>query len=172
MKDIVQYIKEGYDTYLVENLKVVFDVLPEEFFINAPNKYSESDIQIYLGDSLLEYLPADDLNHKNLLGKNYNNIADSYFEYDKFEHLQDSDIDDFNLEWDSEYDDKVKEDELDIFKLTGLKYIILFDEFELKDDKNDINEILDKIFSKYDSSNINEYPIEIKYNPELLEYKK
>ena len=169
MKSIVQYIKEEYDKFVVTNLKVVFDIFPEEFYLNAPTTYSESDIQIYIGDSLLEHLPSENDKYQKLLGKNKDNISDAYFEYDKFEHLQDSDITEYDLKWDEYYDEK-KNNELDVFKLTKLKYIILFDEFELMNDNDNIEKVLNEIFRKLDSSNINKYPVEIKYNEKLLEY--
>ena len=33
-----------------------------------------------------------------------------------------------------------------------------------------IKELLNQIFNKFDSSSINKYPAEIKYNPDLLEF--
>lgn len=172
MKSLTKFINEQFDKYVVENVKVTFDVLPEEFFLNAPEDYSESDLQIYLGDRLLPELPSENDKYSKLLGKNDVNIADAYFEYEKFEHLQKSDNDEFNLEWDPEYDEKKKDENLDTFKLTKLKYVILFDEFELMDDESDVKETLDEIFTKFDSSNINKYPVEIKYNSELLEFNE
>lgn len=171
MKNLVQFIKEELKSKVVENVKVVFDVLPEQFYLTAPEGYSESDIQIYLGDIIMTELPSENDKYANLLGKNANNISDAYFEYDKFEHINDYNAD-VNLEWDSHYDEKVKDEDLNTFKLTKLKYIILFDEFELKDSDFDgnIKELLNQIFNKFDSSSINKYPAEIKYNPDLLEF--
>lgn len=176
MKSLIQFINEEYNKKIVQNVKVIFDVEPEEFYINAPTTYSESDIQIYLGDVLLKELPSENRKYQKLLGKNIKNINDAYFEYEKFEHIQDSDIEDFNLDWDKYYDEKVKEEDLDVFKIIKLKYIILFDEFELLDnnltDEDDIRKTLNEIFHKLDSSNINKYPIEIKYNEESLEFSE
>ena len=56
MKNLVQFIKEELKSKVVENVKVVFDVLPEEFYLTAPEGYSESDIQIYLGDTIMTEL--------------------------------------------------------------------------------------------------------------------
>lgn len=176
MKSLKQYITEEYEQKSISNVKVIFDVKPEEFYIKAPTTYSESDVQIYIGDVLLKELPSENRKYKNLLGKNLENINDAYFEYEKFEHMQDSDIDEFNLDWDKYYDEKVKEEDLDVFKITKLKYIILFDEFELLDkslnDSDDIKKTLDEIFHKLDSSNINKYPIDIEYNEDELEFSE
>lgn len=172
MKKLSDFIKESYEDKFITNVKVVFNVSPEEFYINAPETYSESDIQIYLIDRLLPELPSEDRKYSKLLGKNDKNISDSYFEYDKFEHFSKDDSTDveLNLEWEKEYDEN-NDEVLDIFKFTKLKYIITFDEFEYKDDDNSNDEdTINKIFSKFDSSNINKYPVEIKFEPSLLEY--
>ena len=42
--------------------------------------------------------------------------------------------------------------------------------FEILDDKDDVKPILDKIFHKLDSSSINKYPVEIKYDADSLEF--
>lgn len=173
MKNLSQYIKESYDKFSVNDLKVVFDVLPEVYTLTAPETYSESDLQIYLGDVILAKLPSEDERYQKLFGKNINNINDAYFEYEKFEHSSDTYEDEqINLKWDSHYDENKKDVKLNMFKLTKLKYIILFDSFELLDNSDDIDKILNEIFSKMDSSDINDYPVTIKYNPDELEYSK
>lgn len=173
MKNIVKFLKEAYDSNLISNVKVFFDVKPSEFYIDAPETYSESDIQIYLGDRLIPELPADNEKYSKLLGKNKDKINDVYFEYDKFEHLQkDTEIDEdkISLKWDAYYDEQSKDATLDIFKITNLHYIILFDEFEMLDDADDINEVLNGIFDAMNSNSMNKYPVEIEYNKELLEF--
>lgn len=174
MKSLLQHIKESYEKTTLDNVKVVFDILPEVFTLTAPETYSESDIQIYLGDVLLKELPSENDKYKNLLGKNIENISDAYFDYDKFEHSEDDYEDEqINLKWDSYYDEKNNDTQRNMFKLTNLKYIILFDEFEILNKNDDENEkILNEIFTKLDSSNINKYPVTIKYNPELLEFSE
>ena len=107
MKSLVKFITEKYENITVKNVKVVFDIFPEEFYLNAPENYSESDVQIYIGDVLLKELPADNDKFKNLIGKNYDDINDAYFEYEKFEHLNE-DINEYSLKWDPYYDEKNK----------------------------------------------------------------
>lgn len=173
MKNLTQYIKEAYDKFSVNDLKVVFDILPEIYTLTAPETYSESDLQIYLGDVILSKLPSEDEKYQKLFGKNINNINDAYFEYDKFEHSSDDYEDEqINLKWDKHYDENKKDVKLNMFKLTKLKYIILFDSFELLDNSDDVDKTLNEIFSKMDSSDINDYPVTIKYNPDELEYSK
>lgn len=173
MKNLTQYIKEAYDKFSVNDLKVVFDILPEIYTLTAPETYSESDLQIYLSDAILSKLPSEDEKYQKLFGKNINNINDAYFEYDKFEHSSDTYEDEqINLKWDKHYDENKKDEKLNMFKLTKLKYIILFDSFELLDNSDDVDKTLNEIFSKMDSSDINDYPVTIKYNPDELEYSK
>lgn len=172
MKTLKQYINEEFTPTTVSDVKVVFDVSPEEIYIAAPGTYSESDIQIFLHDVFMMKLPSENDKYKNLLGKNRDEISDAYFEYDSFTH-EDSYEGEYDFEVDSHYDDKVKEDDLETYKITGLKYIILFDEFEILDKKtDDVKGTLDEIFTKLDSSELNEYPAEIKYNPDLLEFEE
>jgi len=173
MKNLTQYIKEAYDKFEVNDLKVVFDILPEIYTLTAPETYSESDLQIYLDDVILSKLPSEDEKYQKLFGKNINNINDAYFEYDKFEHSSDDYEDEqINLKWDKHYDENKKDVKLNMFKLTKLKYIILFDSFELLDNSDDVDKTLNEIFSKMDSSDINDYPVTIKFNPDELEYSK
>lgn len=174
MKSLVQYIKEEYENKIILNLKAVFKVSPDNFYISAPSTYSESDLQIYLVDRLLPDLPSENQKYNYLLGKNVKNISDSYFEYDKFEHLTEKDDIKLDLEWDDEYDNSNSstEKEIDIYKFEHLRYIIMFDEFEYLDDpdSSSVQSTIDKIFLKLDSSNINNYPIKIKYSSELTKY--
>ena len=168
MKNLVNYLKESYENITLTNVKAVFNITPKVFTLTGPENYSESDIQIYLGDVLLKELPSENKKYQNLLGKNIDFINDAYFEYDKFEHSSDTYEDEqINLKWDSYYDEKVKDKNIDMFKLINLKYIILFEEFELLDKNDDeAQSILNKVLSKLDSSEINKYPVHIEYNPE------
>lgn len=175
MKNIVKFIKESYDSNSVTNVKVTFDIKPKEFYINVPETYSESDIQIYFGDRLLSELPADNDKYSKLLGKNRDKINDVYFEYDKFEHIQEDGKNYENkisLEWNAYYDDKAKDATLNVFKITNLHYIILFDEFEVLDDSDDVKEVMNGIFTAMNSNDANKYPVEIEYNEELLEFEE
>ena len=53
------------------------------------------------------------------------------------------------------------------------EYVIEFDRFDMVDtDDDDVKENLIKIFKVTDSSVINDYPIEITFNEDSLEYRK
>jgi hypothetical protein len=84
MKNLVNYIKESYETYRLNNVTVKYDVHPEEFIIEAPETFQESDIQQYLDDKLLEELPSNIKYSEKFFGKNNDNIYDIYFEYRHF----------------------------------------------------------------------------------------
>ncbi len=184
MKNLVEYIKESYATKLneeyndkiISELKVVYDVMPEEFFIQCPSSYEETDIQQYLDDALLEKLPSNPDDGQKFWGDNMNNLNDAYFEYDKFEHLKtDESVDDINLEWDEHFSSKKMKDDdtMDMFKITKLKYILLFDEFKLMydEDNDDIEEVIGNLFKTAETNNDNEYPVEIQYNEKETSYK-
>ena len=59
MKTLKQFIKESLikeenEEFSINNLVVRYDC-PSSLFIQIPSKYSESDMQIYLDDELLEH---------------------------------------------------------------------------------------------------------------------
>jgi hypothetical protein len=126
MKKLINYIKESYESYRLNNVTVKYNVKPSDFIIEAPENYQESDIQQYLDDKLLINLPSGVDYSEKFFGKNYESISDAYFEYKTFEHLQNKPSGSIDLKWDSRYLDSVKDTTLNYFKLTNLKYIIVF----------------------------------------------
>ena len=60
MKHITKYINEALEEFRVSNVRVTYRVEPEELYIQAPEKFQESDIQQYMDDSWLEHLPSAD----------------------------------------------------------------------------------------------------------------
>lgn len=171
MRGIREFIFERFDLTKLQNLKITYDVTPEELYIEAPANYSESEIQIYLGDKFLEDLPSGKSNASRLFGKNASYIDDAYFEYDKFEHMNDSSIHDADIKWDKQYDTSKAEKDTDLFKITKMRYIILFSDFEIYVENEDkIAETMEKIFKATDSDKVNDYNIKITYNSELTEY--
>ena len=174
MKSIVRYIKEEYNDYRVKNLSVPYIVNPENDFIvfKVPEIWSEDDFQIYIQDLYLNELPGGEDHANEFFGKNSENIFDTVFEYEKYEKSEDTDEEDF-IEYDNNYDSKVKDDaKFAYVKLEKLRYIIKFDEFDLKDESiEDIDKTLIEIFQQCESSTKNEWPIEIKLDDKNIEYK-
>ena len=166
-----KYLSESYDSLRLNDVTVEYDVNPQELIIQAPNTYQETDIQLYINDMWLNRLPSGQDYSEKFFGNNFENIADAYFEYDSFEHITIEPAE--YIEYEPKYDVKnKKEDQLDYFKITNLKYFINFDRFDLVDtDENHIKYTLEKIFKTAESSNINKYPIEIKFNKNSLEYR-
>ena len=79
MKSLVQILNEALDgTQTLNSLEVKWDG-PEDLFIQVPESYGESDIQIYMDDTLLPLMPVEA--DTKTLGKNEKNITDEYFEY-------------------------------------------------------------------------------------------
>ena len=173
MKSLTQFINEAVDVYRLNSVIAKFFVQPDEIVFQAPETYSESDIQIYIDDKWLNELPSGEDYAKKFFGINKDSIIDAHFEYDTFEHLSVEPKD--YIEWDIKYDSKnVKEDiKLDYFKVKNLKYIIEFDRFDLTDTNDDtVKEKLIEIFKSTESNNANEYPIEIQFDEDSLEYRK
>lgn len=173
MRGLREFIFERFDLKKLENVKVSYDVLPEVIYLEAPDNYSESDIQIYLNDVAAKNMPTSQSNASRLFGKNAKNIDDAYFEYEKFEHITDSDTSKYEItiEWDKQYDQSKTDKTMNLYKITNLKYIVLFSDFEIYCELDDqIPETMEKIFRATDSDKVNDYKMSIKYNKELTEY--
>ena len=173
MKTFSKYINEDVDVYRLNEVKAVYDVDPQEMIIQAPETYQENDVHQYIDDKYLQELPSFTDYAEKLFGKNCDNISDAYFEYDTFEHLSVEPKD--YIEFETKLDSKnTSEDvKLDYFKLTNVRYIILFDRFDLIDvDDDTVKEKLVDIFVAAESNNENEWPIEIKFDEDNLEFRK
>lgn len=173
MKSITQYIYEAVENYRLNSVEVTYNVQPEELILQAPETFQESDIQQYIDDMWLNQLPSSQDYSEKFFGKNNDSISDAYFEYDSFEHLSVEPKD--YIEWNSKYDVKKTKDDikLEYFKINNLKYHINFDRFDMVDvDDDTIDEKLKDIFRVTQSSKENEYPIEIQFDEDSLEYRK
>jgi hypothetical protein len=173
MKDIKTYIYESVETYRLNSVEVTYNVQPEELILQAPETFQESDIQQYMDDMWLNQLPSSQDYSEKFFGKNNDNISDVYFEYDSFEHIS-IEPKEF-IEWNAKYDVKKTNDDikLEYFKIKDLKYHIEFDRFDMVDvDDNNVDEKLKDVFRATQSSKENEYPIEIQFDEDSLEYRK
>ena len=173
MKTLKNYIYESVEAYRLNYVKAEYDVQPTEIILQAPETFQESDIQQYMDDRWLNQLPSGQDYSENFFGSNFENIIDVHFEYDTFEHI-DVEPKEY-IEWDSKYDVKKTKDDvkLDYFKIKNLVYIIEFDRFDMVDTTDDtVEDQLKDIFNAAESNDANEYPIEIKFDEDNLEYKK
>ena len=173
MKSIIKYIRESVETYRLNEIEATYNVQPEEIILQAPETFQESDIQQYMDDMWLNQLPSSQDYSEKFFSKNNDNISDAHFEYDTFEHI-DVEPKEY-IEWDSKFDDKKTNDDvkLEYFKIKNLKYIITFDRFDMVDVTDDnVEEKLIDVFKAAESSKENEYPIEIMFDAESLEYRK
>jgi len=173
MKSFKTYIKEAVENYRLNSVIATYIVQPEEIILQAPETFQESDIQQYMDDRWLNQLPSGQDYSEKFFGSNFENIVDVHFEYDTFEHI---DIEPKEyIEWDSKYDVKKTNDDvkLDYFKIKNLVYIIEFDRFDMIDvTEENVQEKLIDIFKASESNNENEYPIEIQFDEDSLEYRK
>ena len=173
MKSIIKYIRESVETYRLNEIEATYNVQPEEIILQAPETFQESDIQQYMDDMWLNSLPSSQDYSEKFFGKNNDSISDAHFEYDTFEHI-DVEPKEY-IEWDPKFDDKKTKDDvkLEYFKIKNLKYIITFDRFDMVDvTDDDVEQKLIDIFKAAESSKENEYPIEIIFDSDSLEYRK
>lgn len=188
MKTLINYIKEHLCTTCVEQTLHLFEDLdgdnvvvlqnlqatykgPESLFIQVPKSYSESDIQIYLDDVLLKQMPgSQDQESTKLFGdNNIKNINDAHFEYDEMLEVN-STAQTFDIAWDTNYDNNVKDEELQVVCIKNIKYIIVFTQFELVSVTTDTYEDkLNDIFENTLSDNY-KYPFNITLNTDDLIY--
>ena len=165
-------INEAKDDVEVRDLIVKYSC-PDDLYIQVPEKYGESDIQIYLDDTLLDKLPAE--TQENALGKNADNIVDCFFEYEKMDPSsgisQKSDI-----EWDESYDQSLNGTNMVVQHIKGMKYVIKFDKFYINGiDENDEEEIKDTIynlFNGFTEDANDELPFDITLDKDNIEFKQ
>lgn len=161
MIDLKKYITESFNVLKIKNLQVTYKVIPEVFTVGVPNSYSETDMQSYLDDKCLDELPGSNDQSKKVLGNNIKQLNDCHFEYEKYTS-SDRPQSEVNLEWDAKYDENNTGDSYTYYKLSFLKYIMDFGEFNLKNvEDTNIKDELTKIFEVFNSSKTNQYPIEI-----------
>ena len=173
MKSFAQFIKEAVEAYRLNEVKATYIVQPEEIILQAPETFQESDIQQYMDDMWLNALPSGQDYSEKFFGKNNDNISDAHFEYDTFEHI-DVEPKEY-IEWDPKFDVKKSGDDvkLEYFKIKNLKYIITFDRFDMVDVTDDtVEDHLKELFRTTESNDNNEYPIEIQFDEDNLEYRK
>ena len=170
MKALTQFIKESLikeenEEFSINNVIVRYDC-PSSLFIQIPSKYSESDMQIYLDDELLDKLPGSSQFAKKFFGKNSENIIDAYFEYDSISQAMGKEQK-ADLVWDDKYDSNIKDSsELTIYQISNLKYIIEFEKFSFDNtiDDTNVRETIENLLQTTVSNSINKYPIEISLN--------
>lgn len=171
MKNLNLYIKEALGkTVTLKNLTIKYNG-PDELYVQAPESYGESDIQIYLDDTLLSLLPAETA--QKSFGKNERYITDAYFEYDRMEGVngisQKADI-----EWDDHYDTEQNATTMKVVRITSIKYVMVFEKFELTDIENDYDKIKDTLFNLFEgiiNDSDDDMPFELSLNPENMEWK-
>lgn len=171
MKSLKTYILEDYKTFRVKDLEIKYDCMPDQEYIkfNIPETYSEDDFQIYIQDLYFNDLPASDKIAKDYFGANANNIYDVLFEYDTYEKgVEASDCVDWNPDIDNKHD-RDKED-FTYVQIKGLKYVIKFDTFDLKDENSsDINKTLIDVFTAVEAHN-DDFPLALKLDEKNIKY--
>ena len=175
MKSLLKFILEEFETFKVKQLEVTYNVKYNDndyIIFKVPEIYSEDDFQIYIQDLYLKELPGSEDYTEDFFGKNASNIYDVLFEYDKYEKSDEFKDEDF-VDYDTNYDNKVNDDtEFTYVRLENLRYIIKFDEFELKEESlENIKEGIIKIFKRCNTSEENDWPLDIELDEENINYK-
>ena len=94
------------------------------------------------------------------------------FEYDKYEKSNEEEKD--FIDWNTNYDDKVNsdEDKFAYVKIYGLRYIIKFDNFDLKEENEDqIHDTLVDIFKTCENTKEHDWPLQITLDEKNIKYK-
>lgn len=173
MKSLRNFIFEEYETYRVKNLEVPFNVNIDNDYITfkMPEIYSEDDFQIYLQDMYLKDLPGSEDHAQDFFGDNSESIFDVVFEYDKYEKSNEEEKD--FIDWNTNYDSKVKsDDEFAYVKIFGLKYIIKFDNFDLKEENQDqIHDTLVDIFKTCENTKEHDWPLKLTLDEKNIKYQ-
>ena len=161
---------EDKDTVEVKNLVVTW-ITKDKVYVESPEKYSESDLQIYLDDIMLDELPGGKTYSEKFFGKNADNIVDAYLAYDSMEEAMGEEQEP-DLKWDSRYDSKINsEDKLHVVCINNLKYVLVFEKFELiNTDSASIKSDIIDIMTTTNSNYTNKYPIEITFDSKNIEY--
>lgn len=172
MKTLTEYIKEDLSSdnvVVLQNLQATYKG-PESLFVQVPVSYSESDVQIYLDDTILKQMPgsADQESTKLFGDANTKNINDAHFEYDEMNQVEGQQVP--NIAWDESYDSNVKDDEKIVVNIKNIKYILLFTQFELTSvSSENYKDKLNDLFNNTTNDNYN-YPFNITINTDDLIY--
>ena len=171
MKDIVDFLTEALnDTTTLSKLEVKWQG-PEELFIQVPESYGESDIQIYMDDTLLESMPIEQ--NEKALGKNFKAITDEYFEYESMEASQGTNQK-ADILWDEHYDQSVNGTNMNVMRVKGIKYCVAFDKFVIEKQFADDDEIRDFLYDYFNGLGADtekDRPFEIVLNKDDMDWK-
>lgn len=172
MKSLKQYILEEFKEFRVKDLVVNYFCMPNQEYIkfHVPVSYSENDFLIYIGDKYFNDLPASDSNMQKYFGANANDIYDVLFEYDTYEKGVDGDSN--CVEWDLNLDNRhnPENEEFVYVKVKGLRYVIRFDQFDMKDATTvDPKGTLIKIFKSIEANN-SKFPLELKLDEKNIKF--
>lgn len=175
MKSLKNFITEQLEPTKLKNVKIVYKAYNDRLAFTVPETYSENDFMIYLQDRFDDEMPSGEKYRDRFFGKNASNIDDAYFEYESFtKSTEESYSHNIDIEWDSKYDESKKNVKLAVIETRKLTFNILFDEFELMSSNNgdDADKLIENICKASESSELNKYPFEIRYDSSNTEYEK
>ena len=172
MKSIYQYITEGSDRIEETEIRdlVIKMHAKDDLYIQVPEAMSESDIQIYLDDTLLKKLPPE--SSEESLGKNYSEISDCYFEYESIEpsmgYGQKADI-----AWDDKYDPSYNSTTLQVMHIKKLTYIVSFERFKMENvEDGNTKDVILKLFNGMLDEQKDELPMTLTLTDKDISFNK
>lgn len=172
MKDIVIYLKESLETnppsiledddqtIRLNDFQAFWDVKDPEnhsgtFVLSIPEDYTDDDLNQYLQDVYMEYMPCDEDLSKKLFGSNADHIIDARFEYDSKEKVNDNSKH-VTLEYDKSKDnaDKGTDDNITKYVLKNLRLAVDWEYFDVANTSDDgLQDDIWEIFRRTQSSN-------------------
>lgn len=171
MKTLIDTISEALkDTTVLNNLEVKWNG-PDELFIQVPESYGESDIQIYMDDTLLAKMPIDDA--AKALGKNFKELNDEYFAYESMEATQGT-SQKADILWDDHYDQSMNGTNMNVMRIKGIKYCVSFNKFTIEEEMGDEEKIRDFLYELFNGMSVDtekDLPFEITLNKDNIIWK-
>lgn len=169
MKSLKEYVTEQSNEFTLRNLRVIYKG-PSEFSIEVPVSYDESDIQIYIEDTLMRFMPGGNDDHKadRLFGKNVKNIVDSHIEFESVSYKTNSEAD---MPWDTSYDARLNDREKKTAILKNISFILEFSEFAMRGVTDEtIDSKLYEIMSQYADNDIKDALLTLSLNAADITY--
>lgn len=173
MKSLKTYVTEQSNEITLRNLRAVYKG-PVEFSMEVLKYYDESDIQIYIEDTLRTngYLPGGADSHKGerLFGSNEKNIIDAHPEFESVSYKTGSETD---MPWDTSYshDPRNNDEEKKIAILKNISFILEFSEFTMRGVTDEtLDSKLYEILSQYADNGDKDAPLTFSLNEGDITY--
>lgn len=163
------HINEAMGDVTLKELTVKYNG-PDALYLQVPEKMGESDVQIYLDDTMLSKFPAE--THQRDFGKNANYITDAYFEYESMEAANGT-SQQADIVWDDHYNPSMNGTNMLVLRVKGIKYCVTFEKFELNNIGEEEENIKETVYNLFNGviADSKELPFELTLNKENIDWK-